>query len=97
MTQYAPAERLLVLTFYGVLIYEMSFWDKTDVISPVFGDSGIGERKTNVCWFIPASSKQIRKLPFVTSAFHTRFTPTRDGNVHSYARTRQPEHFVSLS
>jgi len=34
MTQHAPAERLLVLTFCGVLIYEMSFWDKTGRISP---------------------------------------------------------------
>jgi hypothetical protein len=35
----------VVLTFYGVLIYQMSFWDKTEIISAVLGDFGFGVRK----------------------------------------------------
>ncbi len=38
-------QKPLVLTFYGVLIYEMSFWDKLGVISPELGDSGDRDSK----------------------------------------------------
>jgi hypothetical protein len=40
-------QKPLVLTFYGVLIYEMSIWDKTSVISPELGDFLLGREKTN--------------------------------------------------
>ena len=43
MTRYAPAERLLVLTFYGILNSEMSFWDKTGVTYAEGGEFGAWE------------------------------------------------------
>ena len=57
-------------------------------------------QQTNVLWLIPASSKQIRKLPFVTSAFHSEgvwqrlFVQSGNGDV---ADNPKPGHLACKS
>ena len=53
MTQYAPAERLPFLTFYGILIDEMSSWEKITAVPSKYGDFGAGDRKGT---FFPAAT-----------------------------------------